>query len=161
VLSPRAVQRLETYTPPWPVPKIFRMTKGGKLMEAIFQGETINTPSMLCVEDWHDALKWAQSLGGLKALIARADQNFATLGDWVEGCDWIDYLAKDPKSRSNTSVCLAITDPWFTRQDDEGRRAIEKEICSLLEKEKVAFDIGAHRDAPAGLRIWTGATVEG
>lgn len=160
VLSPRAVARLESYSPPWPLPKIFRLTKGGKIIDGIFKGETINTPSMLCVEDWLDALKWAQGIGGLPALMARADQNFAILGDWVESSDWTSFLARDPKVRSNTSVCFEITDPWFARHDDDGRRKIEKEIVSLLEKEKVAYDIGAHRDAPAGLRIWTGATVE-
>ncbi len=160
VLSPRAVKRLETYNPPWPVPKIFRMTKGGKLIEGIFKGETINTPSMLCVEDYLDALKWAQSLGGLKALIARADQNLAVLGDWVENSDWVSFLAKDAKSRSNTSVCFAIKDAWFAGHDDEGQRKIEKEIVSALEKEKVAYDVGAYRDAPSGLRIWSGATVD-
>lgn len=160
VLSPRAVERLETYSPKWPVPKIFRLTKGGKLIDGVFAGETINTPSMLCVEDWLDALKWAQGVGGLKALIARADQNAAVLADWTENAAWIENLAKDPRTRSNTSVCFSITDPWFTGRDDEGRRKIEKELCALLEKEKVAYDIGAHRDAPSGLRIWCGATVE-
>jgi phosphoserine aminotransferase len=160
VLSPRAVKRLETYSPPWPVPKIFRMTKGGKIMEGIFKGETINTPSMLCVEDYLDALRWAEGRGGLKALVARADQNLAILADWVEVSDWASFLARDPKARSNTSVCFSIKDPWFAGHDDEGQRRIEKEIVSALEKEKVAYDIGAYRDAPSGLRVWAGATVE-
>jgi phosphoserine aminotransferase len=160
VLSPRAVARLESYSPKWPIPKIFRLTKGGKLIEGVFKAETINTPSMLCVEDYLDTLKWAQSIGGLRGLIARSDQNLAVLGDWVESARWIEFLARDPHTRSNTSVCFSITDPWFAAHDDEGRRSIEKEIVSLLEKERVAYDIGAHRDAPAGLRIWAGATVE-
>ena len=160
VLSPRAVERLESYTPPWPVPKIFRLTKSGKLIDAVFEGETINTPSLLCVEDWLDTLLWAQSVGGLSALVARADRNCAVLNDWVDGAPWIENLVQDPAIRSNTSVCLSIIDPWFVSNDDEGRRKIEKSFVGLLEKEGIAFDIGAHRDAPAGLRIWTGATVE-
>ncbi len=153
ILSPRAVERLETYTPAWPLPKIFRMTKGGKLIEGIFVGETINTPSMLCVEDYIDALEWADGLGGWKALAARADANAAALSAWVEKTPWIENLAVDPATRSNTSVCLKITDP---RADAE----TPKKIASLLEKENAALDIGGYRDAPAGLRIWCGATVE-
>lgn len=153
ILSPRAVERLETYTPAWPLPKIFRMIKGGKLIEGIFVGETINTPSMLCVEDYIDALEWADSLGGWKALAARADANAAALNAWVEKTPWIENLAVDPATRSNTSVCLKITDP---RADAE----TPKKIASLLEKENAALDINGYRDAPAGLRIWCGATVE-
>ena len=153
ILSPRAVERLETYTPAWPLPKIFRMTKGGKLIEGIFVGETINTPSMLCVEDYIDALEWADGLGGWKALAARADANAAALNAWVDKTPWIENLAVDPATRSNTSVCLKITDP---RADAE----TPKKIASLLEKENAALDINGYRDAPAGLRIWCGATVE-
>jgi phosphoserine aminotransferase len=153
ILSPRAVERLETYTPAWPLPKIFRMTKGGKLIEGIFVGETINTPSMLCVEDYIDALEWADGLGGWKALAARADANADALNAWVEKTPWIENLAVDPATRSNTSVCLKITD---ARADAE----TPKKIASLLEKENAALDINGYRDAPAGLRIWCGATVE-
>ncbi len=153
ILSPRAVERLETYTPAWPLPKIFRMTKGGKLIEGIFVGETINTPSMLCVEDYIDALEWADGLGGWQALAARADANAAALDAWVRKTPWIENLAADPATRSNTSVCLKITDP---RADAE----TPKKIASLLEKENAALDINGYRDAPAGLRIWCGATVE-
>jgi phosphoserine aminotransferase len=160
VLSPRAVARLESHTPAWPIPKIFRMTKGGKLLGGIFTGETINTPSMLCVEDYLDALRWAESLGGLKALIARADRNLAVLGDWAATSNWATFLAADARTRSNTSVCFIIRDAWFAGHDDEGQRAIERELVGFLEQERVAFDIGAYRDAPAGLRIWAGATVE-
>jgi phosphoserine aminotransferase len=160
VLSPRAVERLETYRPPWPLPKIFRLTKDGKLIEAIFEGETINTPSMLCVEDYIDALQWGQSVGGLTALIARADQNTNILADWVERTDWIDFLARDPGTRSNTSVCLRVVDPAIVRLRIEQQNAFAKSLSSRLESEKVAYDIGAYRDAPPGLRIWCGATVE-
>jgi phosphoserine aminotransferase len=160
VLSPRAVERLETYRPPWPLPKIFRLTKDGKLIEAIFEGETINTPSMLCVEDYIDALQWGQSVGGLTALIARADQNTSILTDWVERTDWIDFLARDPGTRSNTSVCLRVVDPAIVRLSIEQQNAFAKSLSSRLESEKVAYDIGAYRDAPPGLRIWCGATVE-
>ena len=153
ILSPRAVERLETYTPAWPLPKIFRMTKGGKLIEGIFVGETINTPSMLCVEDYIDALEWADGLGGWKTLAARADANAAALDAWVQKTPWIENLAIDPATRSNTSVCLRITDP---RADAE----TPKKIASLLEKDYAALDINGYRDAPAGLRIWCGATVE-
>lgn len=160
ILSPRAVERLETYTPSWPLPKIFRLTKGGKLIEGIFQGETINTPSMLCVEDYLDALNWAKACGGLSGLRARADANFAVINDWVARTGWVDFLAEAPATRSNTSVCLVITDPQIAVLDLEAQAAFAKQITVLLEREGVAFDIGAYRDAPAGLRIWTGATVE-
>jgi len=160
ILSPRAVQRLETYTPPWPLPKIFRMTKGGKLIEGIFQGETINTPSMLAVEDYLDALKWAEQIGGLKALIARSNASLAAIADWVATTDWVDFLAKDEAIRSNTSVCLKVVDPWFAALDDAAKADAAKKIASTLDKEGVALDIGAYRDAPPGLRIWCGATVD-
>jgi phosphoserine aminotransferase len=160
ILSPRAVERLESYTPAWPMPKIFRMTKGGKLVDGIFEGETINTPSMLCVEDYLDALHWAKSLGGLKALVARANANAAALADWVEKTSWIDFLAKDPATRSNTSVCLKVVDPAVVALAPDAQAAFAKSLAGLLEKDKVAYDIGAYRDAPPGLRIWCGATVE-
>lgn len=160
ILSPRAVERLETYSPPWPLPKIFRMTKGGKLIEGIFVGETINTPSMLCVEDYLDALGWAEKIGGLNALIARADANAAVIHRYVEENDWIANLAEEPETRSNTSVCLVIADPQIAAMPTEAQAAFAKAIVSRLDKEGVAFDIGAYRDAPAGLRIWCGATVE-
>lgn len=160
ILSPRAVARLESYRPAWPLPKIFRLTKNGKLNEAVFKGETINTPSMLCVEDYLDALKWARSLGGLQALIARADRNFAVLDDFVRRTPWIENLAKDPATRSNTSVCLRIVAPDIQALDTEAQAAFAKAIVRRLDKAGVAYDIGAYRDAPSGLRIWTGATVE-
>jgi phosphoserine aminotransferase len=160
VLSPKAVARLESHKPAWPLPKIFRMTKDGKLNEGIFKGETINTPSMLCVEDYLDALSWAESVGGLKALMARADENLHVIDRWTKTAGWADFLAKDPKTRSNTSVCLKIVDPWFTTKDAEGQAAAAKKIADLLDKEGVAHDIAAYRDAPPGLRIWCGATVE-
>ena len=160
ILSPRAVERLETYTPSWPIPKIFRMTKGGKLIEGIFKGETINTPSMLCVEDYLDALNWAQSIGGLKALIARADANLAVLAEWADRTAWVGFLCETVEARSNTSVCFKVVDPKVTALSAEEQEAIAKKIASLLDAEGVAYDIGAYRDAPAGLRIWAGATVE-
>lgn len=160
ILSPRAVERLESYKPAWPLPKIFRMTKGGKLIEGIFTGETINTPSMLCVEDYLDALKWAKSLGGLDALVARADANFAVLNDFVERTPWIANLAVRPETRSNTSVCLTIVDRQVTALSADEQAAFAKGIVTALDKEGVAYDIGAYRDAPSGLRIWAGATVE-
>lgn len=160
ILSPRAVERLESYTPPWPLPKIFRMTKAGKLIEGIFKGATINTPSMLCVEDYLDALQWAQSVGGLNGLIARADANMGVIADWVERTGWVDFLAKDVATRSNTSVCLSIADPDVDALDAAGKATFAKSLATLLEAEGVAYDIGAYRDAPPGLRIWTGATVE-
>ncbi len=160
ILSPRAVERLESYTPPWPLPKIFRLTKNGKLNEGIFQGETINTPSLLCVEDYLDALKWAKSIGGLDALFARADANAKVVGDWVARTPWIDFLAKDPTIRSNTGVCLTFADPLVAARPREAQAAFAKSIVSLMEKEQAGFDFGAYRDAPPGLRIWCGATVE-
>jgi phosphoserine aminotransferase len=159
-LSPRAVKRLETYVPSWPLPKIFQMTKGGKLMEGIFRGETINTPSMLCVEDAIDGLKWAESVGGLKGLIARSNANLKAIEDWVAQSKWCGFLAEDKSIRSNTSICLKVTDPAYGKLSPEEQEKGAKAIASLLEKEGVALDIGAYRDAPAGLRIWGGATVE-
>ncbi len=160
ILSPRAVERLESYNPPWPMPKIFRMTKGGKIIEGIFAGETINTPSMLCVEDYLDALNWAKSIGGLEALIARADANAAVIHQFVAANSWIANLAVDPATRSNTSVCLTIADPDILALGDEEQATFAKNIVTLLEKQGVAKDIGAYRDAPTGFRIWCGATVE-
>lgn len=160
ILSPRAVERLETYKPAWPLPKIFRMTKGGKLIEGIFQGETINTPSMLCVEDYIDALEWAKSIGGQKGLIAKADANARVILDWVEKSPWIANLAKDPATASNTSVCLVVADPDVVAKGPDAVAQVAKGITAALEKEGVALDIGAYRDAPPGLRIWCGATVE-
>ena len=160
ILGPRAVKRLETYTPAWPLPKIFRMTKGGKLIEGIFEGATINTPSMLCVEDYLDALKWAKSIGGLKTLMKRADENFAVLDKFVKKTPWIEFLAKDPATRSNTSVCFKIVDPAVVKLDADKQAAFAKAIVNRLEKAGVAHDIGAYRDAPSGLRIWAGATIE-
>jgi phosphoserine aminotransferase len=160
ILSPRAVARLESYAPPWPLPKIFRMTKGGKLNEGIFVGETINTPSMLCVEDYLDTLEWAKSIGGLKALRARADANAEVIADWVARAKWIDFLARDPASRSNTSVCLKVVDPAVTRLPADAQAAFVKGIAAALDKEGVAYDIDSYRDAPPGLRIWCGSTVE-
>ena len=159
-LSPRAVKRLESYTPAWPMPKIFQMTKGGKLIEGIFKGETINTPSMLCVEDALDGLKWGAGLGGLKALIARSQANLKAIEQWVGKSGWAAFLAESSEIRSNTSVCLKITDPWYAKLSPEEQEKGAKKIASLLEAEGVAFDIGAYRDAPSGLRIWAGATVE-
>jgi phosphoserine aminotransferase len=160
ILSTRAVARLESYTPPWPLPKIFRMTKGGKLIDGIFQGETINTPSMLCVEDYLDALEWAKSAGGLSALRARADGNARVISEWVNRAKWIDFLAGDPSIRSNTSVCLKVVDPAITRLAPDAQAAFVKSVAAALDKEGVAFDIDAYRDAPPGLRIWCGSTVE-
>ena len=157
VLSPRAVERLEGYSPPWPLPKIFRMTKRGKLIEGIFAGETINTPSMLAVEDALDALRWAEALGGLCAMVARAKANVGAIGDWVARTGWIDFLAADPEIRSRTSVCLKLAHRGL---DEAAQAVVAKRIAALLDAEGVAFDIGAYRDAPAGLRIWAGATVE-
>jgi phosphoserine aminotransferase len=160
ILSPRAVERLKTYTPPWPLPKIFRMTNGGKLIEGIFEGETINTPSMLCVEDYLDTLSWAKSLGGLDALIARADANTKAIADWVARTPWVDFLAKQPAIRSNTSVCLKVVDPAVTALTPDAQSAFIKGLVAILEKENVAYDIDGYRDAPPGLRVWCGATVE-
>jgi len=160
VLSPRAAARAAGYVPPWPLPKLFRLNAKGKFNEAIFVGETINTPSMLCVEDAIDGLKWAERAGGLKGLIARSEANLAALAAWVERTPWIDFLARDPRTRSCTSVCLAITDDWFRRLGEDAQRAAAKRLEALLDAEGVAHDIAGHRDAPPGLRIWTGATVE-
>jgi phosphoserine aminotransferase len=159
-LSPRAVERLESYTPPWPLPKLFRLTKNGALNEDIFEGATINTVSMLCVEDHLDALVWAESIGGLPALIERANKNLDVIKDWVKRTDWVDFLAEAPSVRSNTSVCLQIVDPEVVNMEARGRDAVARDIAALLAEEGIAYDIGSHRDAPAGLRIWTGATVE-
>jgi phosphoserine aminotransferase len=160
ILSPRAVARLESYNPPWPLPKIFRMTKGGKLNEGIFQGETINTPSMLCVEDYIDTLSWAKSVGGLKGLMARADASTKVLSDWAAKTPWVDFLAKDEAIRSNTSVCMKVVDPQVTALSADKQAAFAKALVDAIEKEGAAYDIGAYRDAPPGLRIWCGATVE-
>ena len=159
-LSPRAVERLLTYKPAWPLPKIFRLTSGGKLIEGIFAGETINTPSMLCAEDALDGLRWAESIGGLKGLIARSEANLSAIANWVEDNERVKFLAELPETRSCTSICLVIAAPWFTALDAENQAAAAKAVASLLEKEKVALDAGAYRDAPPGLRIWGGATVE-
>jgi phosphoserine aminotransferase len=156
VLSPRAIERLENEPAPRPLPKIFRLTKGGKLIDGIFRGETINTPSMLCVEDWLFALDWAERIGGLEALIARADANAAALDRWVQSADWIEHLANDPAIRSNTSICLQFAD----RSDEEANKSRQKALAKLLEQEGAAYDIGAYRDAPPGIRIWCGATVD-
>ncbi|MBS3647756.1 phosphoserine transaminase [Pseudaminobacter sp. 19-2017] len=160
ILSPRAVQRLESYKPAWPLPKIFRLTSGGKLIEGIFRGETINTPSMLCVEDYLDGLEWAKSVGGLDGLIARADANAAVLAEWVANNTAVDFLAEVPETRSNTSVCLRFVDPAVAGLDHAGQQAFVKSFTAALEVEKVAYDIASYRDAPPGLRIWSGATVE-
>ncbi len=160
VLSPRAVERLESHTPAWPLPKIFRLTKGGKLNQGIFEGSTINTPSMLCVEDYLDALNWARGCGGLKALVARSRASFAVIEAWVGETGWAEFLARDPATRSWTSVCLTIADPWFEGLPAEARAAAVKDMVSVLGEQGVAYDIGSYRDAPPGFRIWTGATVE-
>jgi phosphoserine aminotransferase len=160
VLSPRAVARLESYSPPWPLPKIFRMTKGGKVSLDLFEGATINTPSMLCVEDYLDALKWASSIGGLDGLMARADANLGVLADWVAKTPWVEFLAASPHIRSNTSVCLKVVDKRITSLSADGQADFAKKLAGLLEKEGVALDAGGYRDAPPGLRIWCGATVE-
>ncbi|WP_448955638.1 phosphoserine transaminase [Labrys neptuniae] len=160
VLSPRAVARLESYTPAWPLPKIFRLTKGGKLIEGIFKGETINTPSMLCVEDYLDALNWAKAVGSLDGLVARADANLAAIERFVAKTPWIDFLAKDEITRSNTSVCLKVVDERVAALDADGQAAFAKALSSAIEAEKAGLDIGSYRDAPPGLRIWCGATVE-
>ncbi len=160
ILSPRAVARLESYTPAWPMPKLFRMTKNGKIAADIFEGATINTPSMLCVEDALDALKWAASIGGLEAMQGRADQNLAVLAEWVAKTDWVDFLAATPEIRSNTSVCLKVVDAKISALPEDAQADFAKKLASLLEKEGAALDIGGYRDAPAGLRIWCGATVE-
>jgi phosphoserine aminotransferase len=160
ILSPRAVERLQSYTPAWPLPKIFRLTQGGKLIEGVFKGETINTPSMLCAEDALDGLRWAESVGGLKGLIARSEGNLAAIEAWAKRAGWVGFLAEDKRVRSCTSVCLKIIDPAVTKLSPEQAAAVPKKLVSLLESEKVAYDIDAYRDAPPGLRIWAGATVE-
>jgi phosphoserine aminotransferase len=160
ILSPRAVARLETYKPPWPLPKIFRMTKGGKLNEGIFEGETINTPSMLCVEDYLDTLQWAKSIGGLKALIARADANTKVIADWVARTPWAEFLAREPAIRSNTSVCLKVVDSAVTSLSADAQSAFAKALAAAVEKEGAGYDLAHYRDAPPGLRIWCGATIE-
>ena len=161
VLSPRAVARLESTTPAWPMPKIFRMAKGGKLDEAIFKGDTINTPSMLAVEDAIDGLRWAESVGGVDGLIKRSEANLSAIARWVGQTPWVDFLAEKPETRSCTSICLKIVDPWFTGQSEEAQAEVAKKLASSLDSEKVAFDIASYRAAPPGLRIWGGATVEG
>ncbi|MFC3694729.1 phosphoserine transaminase [Chenggangzhangella methanolivorans] len=160
IMGPRAVERLESYVPTWPIPKLFRMTKGGKIDEGLFQGETINTPSMLAVEDYLDALKWGKSVGGLKGLIARATRNATALGDYVRRTDWLDFLAEDPKTHTNTGVCLKVVDPAIVALPAKEQAAFAKGIVDRLEGLGVAYDFGSYRDAPAGLRIWCGATVE-
>ncbi len=160
ILSPRAVERLQTYTPPWPMPKIFRMTNNGKLIEGIFVGDTINTPSMLCVEDYIDALQWGKSIGGLEGLAGRADSNLAVMANWVRKTDWVDFLASSPAIRSNTSVCLKVVDPAIASLPEDAQAKFVKDLAALLEKEKIAFDIDGYRDAPAGLRVWCGSTIE-
>ena len=159
-LSPRAVTRLESYTPPWPMPKIFRLTKGGKLNASIFEGSTINTPSMICVEDAVDSLVWAESVGGLEGLIGRSQANLDAVTRWVESSDWVGFLCEDEASRSSTSICLKITDPWAAERDDDVVAKTVKAATKRLDKEEVAFDIGSYRDAPTGLRLWGGATVD-
>jgi phosphoserine aminotransferase len=160
ILGPRAVERLESYAPAWPLPKIFRLTNNGKFIKGIFEGDTINTPSMLCVEDYIDALEWAQTIGGLNGLMARANANLKAIADWVARTPWVDFLATSEAIRSNTSVCLKIVDPAITALPAEGQAAFVKKIPALLEAEKIAYDIDGYRDAPPGLRIWCGATVE-
>ncbi len=160
ILSPRAVERLASYTPAWPIPKIFRLTNGGKLIEGIFVGDTINTPSMLCVEDYIDALQWAKSIGGLDGLIGRANSNAKAIADWVARTDWVDFLAVSADIRSNTSVCLKVVDSAITALSSDEQAAFVKSMVAALEKEGAAYDIDGYRDAPPGLRIWCGATVE-
>ena len=160
VLSPRAVERLESYAPPWPLPKIFRLTKGGALIDGVFRGETINTPSMLAVEDALDGLRWAESVGGLEGLISRTEANFAAIESWVQRTEWIDFLAADPAARSPTSICLQIVDPLIAALARESQSALIKDMTARLAEEGVAHDIAGYRDAPPGLRIWGGATVE-
>ncbi|MGI9387680.1 MAG: phosphoserine transaminase, partial [Methyloligellaceae bacterium] len=160
ILSPRAIERLKNYEPPWPLPKLFRLTKDGALNKGIFEGSTINTPSMLCVEDYLDTLQWAERIGGLKALFARADANTKIITDWVDRTPWIDFLAEDPATRSNTSVCLKVIDPDVLAGAPGEQAAFAKRLAALLEEEGVALDIGGYRDAPPGLRIWAGSTVD-
>jgi phosphoserine aminotransferase len=160
ILSPRAVERLESFRPPRPLPKLFRLTKDGKLSEAVFRGETINTPSMLAVEDALDGLRWAERIGGLPALIARAEGNLGIVADWVERTAWIDFLAERPEIRSPTSICLKVVDPAITALPRAGQAALIKDLVARLEAAGVAYDIASYRDAPPGLRLWGGATVE-
>ncbi len=160
ILSPRAVARLESYTPAWPLPKIFRMVKSGKLEEAIFKGDTINTPSMLCVEDAIDGLKWAEQIGGVPAIVVRSEGNLKVIADWVAKTPWVAFLAEDATTRSCTSICLRIVDPWFQGLDEETQAEAAKKLTGMLEKNEVALDVGSYRTAPTGLRIWGGATVE-
>ncbi len=159
-LSPRAIERLETYTPSWPLPKIFRLTKGGKLIKGIFEGATINTISMLCIEDALDGLRWAEDMGGLSALIERSQANLRAVEQWVEASDWIDFLAEESDQRSNTSICLKIVDPWYQALSPEDQAAKAKELVALVQAEGVAYDFGSYRDAPSGIRLWGGATVD-
>ena len=159
-LGPRAVERLQSYTPPWPLPKIFRLTSKGKLIEGIFRGETINTPSMLCIEDALDSLKWAESVGGLEGCIARAEANLAVVKEWVVRTPWVEFLASDPATLSCTSPCIMITDPWFQSLDPETRFTTSRRMLARLDKEGVGYDLATHRASPPGIRIWTGATVE-
>lgn len=160
VLSPRAVERIESYSPPWPLPKIFRLSKGGNLIKGIFEGATINTVSMICVEDALDGLLWAESIGGLDSLIDRSNKNLSAVENWVGDRDWVDFLASDPAERSNTSICLRITDPWYNSLSREEQQKKAKQLVALIENEGVAFDFGSYRDAPPGIRIWGGATVD-
>ncbi|HJO24173.1 MAG: phosphoserine transaminase [Myxococcota bacterium] len=159
-LSPRAVERLESWTPPWPLPKVFRLTQRGKVDEALFEGSTINTPSLLCVEDALDALAWAERSGGLAGLVARSESNFAAVAEWVAGADWVEFLARDPATRSRTAICLEVVDPWFQGLDETAQRKVIAGLVGRLEEEAVAYDVAGYRDAPPGLRIWGGATVE-
>jgi phosphoserine aminotransferase len=159
-LSPRAVERLLSYQPAWPLPKVFRLMSGGKLIEGVFAGETINTPSMLCVEDALDGLRWAEGAGGLQGLIARSEANLAAVAEWVARSEWAAFLAEDPATRSCTSICLRIAAPWFAALDPAAQFKASRGIAALLEREGVAFDIASHKDSPPGLRIWGGATIE-
>jgi phosphoserine aminotransferase len=160
ILSPRAIARLESYTPPWPLPKLFRLTRDGKVMSELFEGSTINTPSMLCLEDYLDALDFVLRVGGLAGTIARSDANAKLIADWVARTPWVDFVARDPETRSNTSVCLKVVDPDVQALPDALRADVPRRIAALLDAEDVANDIASYRDAPPGLRIWTGATVE-
>jgi phosphoserine aminotransferase len=160
VLSPRAVARMESHVPAWPMPKIFRLTKDGKLHEGFFEGETLNTPSMLALEDFLDTLAWAESIGGLKGLLARTERNYAALSRWERECGWVDFMGAEERYRSKTSVCLKITDPWLTGRPLADQAVVVKKFVGLLESEGIAFDIGSHRSAPPGLRIWCGPTVD-
>jgi phosphoserine aminotransferase len=159
-LSPRAVERLLTYQPPWPLPKIFRLTKKGQLIDEVFDGGTINTPSLLCTEDFIDALKWAESIGGLPALFKRSEANLAAVSAWVAKTPWLEFLAEEPATRTSTSICLKLVEPWFTELPTDEQKGIQKRIVTLLENEGAAYDVGNYREAPPGLRLWGGATVE-